>query len=130
MWSDLRSLRIIYRDGSFNSITRPPIPFSALMDLAVRCPRLECVSLANIGLPSPPSLVPRMEQSCVREVHLSNVVGEATADLLALALVMDRLFPNLSTPRYIRHKPSRPSLLSDRMLDIVAGIQAARRLLE
>ncbi|RPD72044.1 hypothetical protein L226DRAFT_573411 [Lentinus tigrinus ALCF2SS1-7] len=126
-WPDLRSLCIVYYEEK--PYAREPIPFSALIDLAERCPSLQSIALTNIDirLQSPPSSVPRLEQSCVGYLQLDNVIGALDADLLALALVVERLFPNLRMPRYIRYDVTSLPLW-ERVLHIVAGIQAARRM--
>ncbi|RPD57360.1 hypothetical protein L227DRAFT_577969 [Lentinus tigrinus ALCF2SS1-6] len=131
-WPELRFLWIIYDQDVPRD--RQPIPFSTVVNLSQRCPNLEQLVLTSVDvsqaqIPSPLSSIPRMKQSRVRLVQLRDVIGESKADLLALALATDRLFPNLSIPSHIRCRPYRGEKdLWQRVIDSVACIQAARRI--
>ncbi|RDX40421.1 hypothetical protein OH76DRAFT_1562135 [Lentinus brumalis] len=108
-----------------------PVTVPGLIDLLQRCPHLESIELATLDvahLPSP-SAVPRLENR-VRELEIDQFVGEAEADLLAFALIIDRLLPCLNVPRSITAATQETrwtDKLWDRVRLLVAPLQAARR---
>ncbi|KAI0692410.1 hypothetical protein C8T65DRAFT_762167 [Cerioporus squamosus] len=128
-WPDLRSLWIICSDRA--PAEPHPISFCTLVDLTWRCPRLESLTLANLNVRHLPSLAsssfPRMDQFCMRSVTIHSVVGGESVDMLALAVLTERLFPNLDILRTIRYQAFAGSNLWSTVLNIVAGIQTARR---
>ena len=87
-------------------------------------------SLDVSALPSPES-VPKMEQSSIVFLQFNVYVGEETVNVLALAVIIDRLFPRLKVPHTIKMQSEdfqgRDDRLARMMEGYVGAIQAARR---
>ncbi|KAI0684684.1 hypothetical protein C8T65DRAFT_732311 [Cerioporus squamosus] len=114
-WPGLRALKIHYRTTETLADSKG-ISFSALLDLSQRCPALEHVALPQLDvlhLPDPDS-IPRIEHSRVRHVYFDNDIRKANlseAELMTLATLFDRLFPNLD----VSHASDWPAFLCDRV---------------
>ncbi|RPD57366.1 hypothetical protein L226DRAFT_573404 [Lentinus tigrinus ALCF2SS1-7] len=129
-WPKLTSFWAVYNDHILDRVQ--PITIAGLADLLQRCPDLESVGITTLDighLPSP-SLVRRLNNR-VWELAVHLFVGEAEADLLVFALIVDRLLPCLQVPHSIAAK-SRRREWTDRLWDkvrlLVAPLQAARRI--
>ncbi|KAI0333318.1 hypothetical protein GY45DRAFT_328603 [Cubamyces sp. BRFM 1775] len=75
-----------------------------LAELARRCPLLEYLALPILdveNLPSP-SNVPRLKHEALSELEVFELRGEETVDVASLAVVLDRLFPNLERPTSLK----------------------------
>ncbi|KAI0710294.1 hypothetical protein C8T65DRAFT_777735 [Cerioporus squamosus] len=129
-WPKLTSFWAVYNDEIPDRVQ--PITVPGLIDLLQRCPHLESVGLAtlNIAHLPLPSSVPRLENG-VWELAVHRFVREAEADLLAFALILDRILPCLKVPHSIAATPRRREW-TDRLWDkvrlLVAPLQAARRI--
>lgn len=93
-WPDLRELR-------FPSAQEGTSPFSALVEIARRCPKLESLCLPAIDMSQLPkaSTIPRIHWSRVREVYIPTFEHATRQTLLRLALLFDRVFPCLEIPK-------------------------------
>ncbi|KAI0710297.1 hypothetical protein C8T65DRAFT_777768, partial [Cerioporus squamosus] len=129
-WPKLTSFVVSYKDDIPNHVQ--PITVPGLVDLLQRCPRLEIFCLPTLDvahIPSPGS-VPRLDNR-VRVLVVEDFVGEAEADLLALALVIDRLLPCLEFPRSKTARQRERQWTAtfwDKLCLLVATLQAARRI--
>ncbi len=129
-WPKLTFFWAICTDTIPNEVQ--PITVDDLADFLQRCPYLESVGLATLDvthLPSPGS-VPRLDNG-VRELEVQLFVGEAEVDLLAFALVIDRLLPCLAVPNSVtpeiwKKKSKREHW--DKVRLLLASLRAARRI--
>ncbi|EIW53991.1 uncharacterized protein TRAVEDRAFT_51725 [Trametes versicolor FP-101664 SS1] len=115
---------------------------AGLLTFAQRCPEL-CgldLPLLDVRAPLPPPLsIPAVGQKFMRHLQIPEFIGGDTADLVDLALILDRLFSHYECGRPLamqakvvpfvldceaRHRPVRMTDL------LVEAMQAQRRLLE
>ncbi|TFK83239.1 hypothetical protein K466DRAFT_529217 [Polyporus arcularius HHB13444] len=80
-------------------LCRPTI--SGLVEFARHCPRLEDIHLPSLDVASlpPPASIPALARHSMRRLYIEPLVGASQTNLLELAVILDRLFPNLQAPR-------------------------------
>ncbi|OJT01629.1 hypothetical protein TRAPUB_7887 [Trametes pubescens] len=117
---------------------------AGLLVFAQRCPELHIfdVPLLDVRVLPPPLSIPAVGQTALRYMQIPEYLGGDTANLLYLAVILDRLFPYYcacATPRSVTMQDNVVPFVLDcehryrpvRITDLlVKGMQAQRRLLE
>ncbi|KZT63430.1 hypothetical protein DAEQUDRAFT_815657 [Daedalea quercina L-15889] len=79
----------------------PGVTVAGLAEFARGCPKLDVLTLPLLdvrGLPSPP-VVPPVGQAAMHHLQIHEYLGGETANLLDLAVIIDRLFPHVGGMR-------------------------------
>ncbi|KAI9068627.1 hypothetical protein FKP32DRAFT_1552595, partial [Trametes sanguinea] len=139
-WPKLQSLRLNDIVGRYNAegdTTASQITLEGLASISEHCPHLSTLEIPVLDATSvlPISSFPTIGHKNMRDILITELHNGATANLLDIALILDRLFPLLDTKRRIciRNRNSRPSLRQSSLKDpwgltqaLLAAVQAGR----
>ena len=98
---NLDSFRLVssVRGADQHEVSQPTL--AALVSFAKHCPALRVLNFASLDVrtcPSPLS-IPAVGHASLKYLSFSRLLGGGNANLLDLAVIVDRLFPNIDTPR-------------------------------
>ncbi|KAJ3002330.1 hypothetical protein NUW54_g5905 [Trametes sanguinea] len=141
-WPKLQSLRLNDIIGRFNAegdITASQITLQGLASISEHCPHLSTLEIPVLDATSvlPISSFPAIGHQNMRALLITELHNGATANLLDIALILDRLFPLLDTKRRIciHNRNWRPSHRQSSLKDpwgltqaLLAAVQAGREL--